>query len=68
MLIWQINQNLVWFISSFVANMRRLFLLLALVVWCCYGHGNHGQGDHPGQNIPADQFNIHDPKITQDEA
>lgn len=48
--------------------MRRLFLLLALVVWCCYGHGNHGQGDHPGQNIPADQFNIHDPKITQDEA
>lgn len=49
--------------------MRRLFLLLTLAVWCCYGHGNHGQqGEHPGQNIPADQFNIHDPKITQDEA
>lgn len=49
--------------------MLRLFLLLSLVVWCCYGHGNHGQqADHPGQHIPADQFNIHDPKITQDEA
>ncbi|XP_048734986.1 multiple coagulation factor deficiency protein 2 homolog [Ostrea edulis] len=49
--------------------MQRLFLLLSLVVWCCHGHGDHGhQGGTPVQHVPADQFNIHDPKITQDQA
>ncbi|XP_061194681.1 multiple coagulation factor deficiency protein 2 homolog [Saccostrea echinata] len=49
--------------------MLRLFLLLSLAVWCCHGHGNHGQqGGTQGQPVPADQFNFHDPKISQDEA